>query len=112
MYSKTEIEKSLVEDGSIDRSLENAKTIMHGGGYECDGLRIIYNKSDSSWLIIMHFKHNIHGDAIEHCFNGFNLDIVSGASALKTAFKMFNINPHYDPHSPRRRYDWGCYSRS
>jgi hypothetical protein len=112
MRSKTEIEKQIShEDGTPTTSLENARSIMFGGGYECDGIRIFMNSNMTpKWTVYVHFTHVDYKDVIEHRFTGFDLGNNKGARALHEFFKMFNIHPHFNPFQPKERYDWGSYS--
>ena len=111
MFSKPKIEKSLVEDGTPGRSLENAQTIMFGGGYECDGIRIFRNQNMTpKWTVFAHFTHGVYHDVISMRFQGFDLDNLVGQKAIAEFFKMFNIHPHFNPFQPRSGYEWGHYS--
>lgn len=113
MFSKTKIETAIdSEDGTAKTSLGNATTILYGGGYECDGVRVIFDsRMKPEWTVIAHFTHNQYNDVIEHRFNGFNLNTHAGQKALAEMFDMFNVHPHFNPYQPRERYAWGYYAK-
>lgn len=111
MFSKTRIEQMInSEDKTPEKSLENANTIMFGGGYECDGIKVVHNTSvDPRWVVYAHFTHVNHGDAIEQMFTGFNLDTNKGARSMQEFYLMFNIRPPFNPFKPQNSFEWGIY---